>query len=168
MPAKYVPGAENPYFARHKYHGIPVDRNIRPIQDCKLHHCVGPAATVRQAIAVPILTPEHLWGTFQAEAEAIITVNGSLEGNDRERNKRINAAYAKLWLADNRFQWAGLAAFASKQSWPSVSARPSSRSPVIPPTRSWTARTGLPTTRETTSSARPGSRNPTCSSSISE
>lgn len=31
------------------------------------------------------------------------------------RNKRINAAYATLWLADNRFQWAGLAAFASKQ-----------------------------------------------------
>ena len=42
-------------------------------------------------------------------------VNGSLEGNDRERNKRIDAAYAKLWLVDNRFQWAGLTAFASKQ-----------------------------------------------------
>ena len=45
----------------------------------------------------------------------MLKVNGSFEGNDRERNKRINAAYAKLWLADNRFQWAGLAAFASKQ-----------------------------------------------------
>lgn len=115
MTASYVPGVPNPWFAPHKYHGIPVDRNIKPIGDCKLHHCVGPAATVRQAIAVPILTAEHLWGTFQAEAEAILTVNGSLEGNERERNKRINAAYAKLWLADNRFQWAGLAAFASKQ-----------------------------------------------------
>jgi len=115
MLARYVPGAGNPWFARHRYHGIPVNRNIVPTRQCKLYHCVGPAATVQQAIAVPILTPEHLWGSFQAEAEAILMVNGSFEGNDRERNKRINAAYAKLWLADNRFQWAGLAAFASKQ-----------------------------------------------------
>jgi len=115
MQARYVPGAPNPWFARHKYHGIPVNRNIKPISECKLHHCVGPAATVEKAIAVPILTPEHLWGTFQVEAENILTIDGSLEGNERERNKRINAAYAKLWLADNRFQWAGLAAFASKQ-----------------------------------------------------
>ena len=115
MQARYDPGAPNPWFARHKYHGIPVNRNIKPISECKLHHCVGPAATVEKAIAVPILTPEHLWGTFQVEAENILTIDGSLEGNERERNKRINAAYAKLWLADNRFQWAGLAAFASKQ-----------------------------------------------------
>jgi len=115
MQARYVPGAPNPWFAKHKYHGIPVNRNIKPISECKLHHCVGPAATVEKAIAVPILTPEHLWGTFQLEAENILTIDGSLEGNERERNKRINAAYAKLWLADNRFQWAGLAAFASKQ-----------------------------------------------------
>ena len=115
MQARYVPGAPNPWFARHKYHGIPINRNLKPIAECKLHHCVGPAATVERAIGVPILTPEHLWGTFQVEAENILTIDGSLEGNDRERNKRINAAYAKLWLADNRFQWAGLAAFASKQ-----------------------------------------------------
>ncbi|MBD8529880.1 MULTISPECIES: DUF2515 family protein [unclassified Massilia] len=115
MQARYVPGAPNPWFARHKYHGIPIHRNIKPIAECKLHHCVGPAATVEKAIGVPILTPEHLWGTFQVEAEKILTIDGSLEGNDRERNRRINAAYAKLWLADNRFQWAGLAAFASKQ-----------------------------------------------------
>jgi len=115
MQARYAPGAPNPWFAKHKYHGIPVNRNIKPISECKLHHCVGAAATVERAIAVPILTPEHLWGSFQVEAENILTIDGSLEGNERERNKRINAAYAKLWLADNRFQWAGLAAFASKQ-----------------------------------------------------
>jgi hypothetical protein len=115
MSASYVPGAPNPWFPRHKYHGIPVYRNIKPIRECKLHHCVGPGATVERAIAVPILTPEHLWATFQLEAEEILKVNGSFEGNDRERNRRINAAYAKLWLADHRFQWAGLAAFASKQ-----------------------------------------------------
>jgi hypothetical protein len=115
MLARYDPRALNPWFAQHKYYGIPVNRNIKPISECKLHHCVGAAATVEKAIAVPILTPEHLWGTFQVEAENILTIDGSLEGNERERNKRINAAYAKLWLADNRFQWAGLAAFASKQ-----------------------------------------------------
>lgn len=115
MQARYVPGSPNPWFAKHKYHGIPVNRNIKPIGECKLHHCVSPAATVEKAVAVPILTPEHLWRTFQEEAQDILLVNGSHEGNDRERNKRINAAYAKLWLADNRFQWAGLAAFASKQ-----------------------------------------------------
>jgi hypothetical protein len=115
VSAIYVPGAPNPWFPRHKYHGIPIYRNIKPIAECKLHHCVGPGATVQKAIAVPILTPEHLWGTFQIEAEEILKVNGSFEGNDRERNQRINAAYAKLWLADHRFQWAGLAAFASKQ-----------------------------------------------------
>jgi len=32
-----------------------------------------------------------------------------------EHNQVINAAYARLWLQDSRFQWAGLAAFASKQ-----------------------------------------------------
>jgi hypothetical protein len=115
MFASYIPGAPNPWFARHKYHGIPIYRNIKPIAECKLHHCVGPGATVERAIAVPILTPEHVWGSFQVEAEEIIKVNGSVEGNDRERNRRINAAYARLWLADSRFQWAGLTAFASKQ-----------------------------------------------------
>jgi len=115
MQATYVPGTPNPWFPRHKYHGIAVGRNVKPVAECTLLHCVGPAATVERAVAVPILTPEHLWGTFQAEAEEILKVNGSFEGNDRERNKRINAAYARLWLADHRFQWAGLAAFASKQ-----------------------------------------------------
>ncbi|THC45673.1 DUF2515 family protein [Massilia sp. Mn16-1_5] len=115
MQASYVPGMKNPWFPRHTYHGIPIGRNVKPAAECTLLHCVGPAATVERAVAVPILTPEHLWRSFQAEAEDILKVNGSFEGNDRERNRRINAAYAKLWLADNRFQWAGLAAFASKQ-----------------------------------------------------
>lgn len=62
-----------------------------------------------------MLTAEHLWMTFQKEAEAIVLVNGQPIGDVAMRNRRINAAYAKLWLLDNRFQWAGLAAFASKQ-----------------------------------------------------
>jgi hypothetical protein len=115
MPALYVPGKPNPYFPKHKYHCIPIDRNIKPIQECKIRHYVGPTADVANGIAVHLLTPEHLWASFQAEAEDIVKVDGQFIGSDRERNKRINAAYARLWLADNRFQWAGLAAFASKQ-----------------------------------------------------
>lgn len=50
------------------------------------------------------------WRFFQKQAQAIVAV-----GDPVERNRRINAAYAQLWLDDHRFQWAGLAAFASKQ-----------------------------------------------------
>lgn len=31
MSSKYVPGLPNPYFPRHKYHCIPIDRNIKPM-----------------------------------------------------------------------------------------------------------------------------------------
>ncbi|UGQ45828.1 DUF2515 family protein [Massilia endophytica] len=105
----------NSYFPKHKYHGIAVGQNLQPIEDCKVHHFVGPAATVEKGIASFQLTPEHLWMTFQKEAEDLIKVNGRFIEDIDERNRRINAAYAKLWLADKRFQWAGLAAFASKQ-----------------------------------------------------
>lgn len=115
MADRYVPGKPNPYFSKHKYNCIPINRNIKPIEECKLHHYVGPAATVEKGIAVHLLTPEHLWATFQVEAEDLLKVNGHWIKDHKERNKRINAAYARLWLADNRFQWAGLAAFASKQ-----------------------------------------------------
>lgn len=115
MPRTYVPGNPNPYFPKHKYHGIGVGYNLQPMSECRLHYSVGPAATVERAIGSYQLTPEHLWRTFQQEAEDIIKVNGAFIEDDTERNRRINAAYAKLWLADNRFQWAGLAAFASKQ-----------------------------------------------------
>ncbi|SDD76157.1 hypothetical protein SAMN05216345_11559 [Cupriavidus sp. YR651] len=50
------------------------------------------------------------WRFFQKQAEAIVAVDDPMA-----RNRRINAAYARLWLDDRRFQWAGLAAFASKQ-----------------------------------------------------
>ncbi|VVO42071.1 hypothetical protein PS691_05836 [Pseudomonas fluorescens] len=40
---------------------------------------------------------------------------GRLIADPKARNRAINAAYAQLWLHDQRFQWAGLAAFASKQ-----------------------------------------------------
>ncbi len=50
------------------------------------------------------------WRFYQKQAEAIVSVDDPVA-----RNRRINAAYAQLWLDDRRFQWAGLAAFASKQ-----------------------------------------------------
>ncbi|SAL02460.1 hypothetical protein AWB77_06559 [Caballeronia fortuita] len=50
------------------------------------------------------------WRNLQKEAERIVS-----NANPIVRNRRINAAYAQLWLEDRRFQWAGLAAFASKQ-----------------------------------------------------
>ncbi|WP_158902386.1 hypothetical protein [Burkholderia sp. L27(2015)] len=52
----------------------------------------------------------NCWRFYQQKAEAIVSV-----GDPITRNRRINAAYAQLWLDDHRFQWAGLAAFASKQ-----------------------------------------------------
>lgn len=115
MPRTHVAGASDPWFPKHKYHGIPIYRNIAPVRDGKVHHYVGPAATVKQGIAVDLLTPEHLWASFQKEAEDVLKVDGQWIADDKERNRRINAAYARLWLADERFQWAGLAAFASKQ-----------------------------------------------------
>ncbi|UGQ47424.1 DUF2515 family protein [Massilia endophytica] len=115
MPVHYEPGKANPYFPIHRFHGIPLNRNIKPIEDCRLKGYVGMDGHANRGIAMEILTPEYLWETFQKEAEDVIKSDGAFISDVTERNKRINAAYAKLWLADNRFQWAGLAAFASKQ-----------------------------------------------------
>jgi hypothetical protein len=64
---------------------------------------------------VIVKTCANRWLEVQKEAEAIVAPGGRLIADPRARNARINSAYAKLWLGDNRFQWAGLAAFASKQ-----------------------------------------------------
>lgn len=55
------------------------------------------------------------WRFYQQQAEDIVAPGGKLIADPRLRNRAINAAYARLWRLDNRFQWAGLAAFASKQ-----------------------------------------------------
>ncbi|WP_231636466.1 DUF2515 family protein [Burkholderia sp. MSHR3999] len=52
----------------------------------------------------------NIWRHYQRQAEAIVSGSDPIS-----INRRINAAYAQLWLDDRRFQWAGLAAFASKQ-----------------------------------------------------
>jgi hypothetical protein len=70
---------------------------------------------VQTRVEVPLLTCNCLWRRFQKEAEEWGAPGGVLIADPQARNRKINAAYAQLWLADNRFQWAGLAAFASKQ-----------------------------------------------------
>jgi len=100
---------------------VPHDLDMKKLWDstvelsaCKretTHDGRNPITTV----TVPILTCNCLWRRFQKEAEDWIAPGGVLIADPQARNRRINAAYAQLWLADNRFQWAGLAAFASKQ-----------------------------------------------------
>ncbi|MCS0591431.1 DUF2515 family protein [Massilia norwichensis] len=94
MNALIAPVTSTPSFAPNRYHGIPIG-------------ALAPSGET--------LTPELLWASFQLEAEDLLKIDGRWIGDDRERNRRINTAYARLWLADQRFQWAGLAAFASKQ-----------------------------------------------------
>jgi len=55
---------------------------------------------------------EKLWAKYQKEAEDILAPANE---DHRERNKIISAAYADLCLKNPEFQWAGLAAYASKQ-----------------------------------------------------
>lgn len=55
------------------------------------------------------------WRFYQKQAEDFIAPGGQLIADPKARNRAINSAYAQLWQLDNRFQWAGLAAFASKQ-----------------------------------------------------
>ncbi len=58
---------------------------------------------------------EKNWRFYQKQAEDFIAPGGKLIADPKVRNQMINSAYAQLWQSDNRFQWAGLAAFASKQ-----------------------------------------------------
>jgi uncharacterized Zn-binding protein involved in type VI secretion len=60
-------------------------------------------------------TCENIWREYQNRAEAIVAPGGAMITDPKARNRAINAAYAQLWRLDQRFQWAGLAAFASKQ-----------------------------------------------------
>lgn len=98
----------------------------QPCDDQRLHHNSTPVADCEcqeellygsktLVTDVPILTCACLWRHYQREAQEIVAPNGVLIADPVERNRVINAAYARLWLHDPRFQWAGLAAFASKQ-----------------------------------------------------
>jgi hypothetical protein len=101
-------------FTKHPHDNTPLGRNTTPVSECDVHSAtVGSKAC--KAIDVPILSCASIWLRVQKEAEAWIAPGGKLIADPVARNRRINQAYAQLWLADRRFQWAGLAAFASKQ-----------------------------------------------------
>ncbi|UWF49423.1 hypothetical protein NYP20_00165 [Pseudomonas sp. N3-W] len=99
----------------------PDDLDMKKLWDstCELPTCKRETSTAgpnpKTRIEVPLLTCNCLWRRFQKEAEDWVAPGGVLIADPQARNRKINAAYAQLWLADNRFQWAGLAAFASKQ-----------------------------------------------------
>ncbi|WP_448110263.1 DUF2515 family protein [Pseudomonas lini] len=88
--------------------------NSTPVADCECNE-VRLYGSKTLVTDVPILTCSCLWRRYQREAEEIVAPDGVLIGDPVERNRVINSAYARLWLHDSRFQWAGLAAFASKQ-----------------------------------------------------
>ncbi|MDC9583034.1 hypothetical protein PSI15_15945 [Xenorhabdus sp. PR6a] len=101
-------------FKKHKYDDIDLYQSTQSVAACDCHFEEKDGKQIK-VIDVLILTCECIWRRYQKEAEDIVAPGGKLIADPKERNKRINAAYAKLWLHDNRFQWAGLAAFASKQ-----------------------------------------------------
>lgn len=101
-------------FKDHDCDSIALNKNTRPISQSKSYYVEEHGRQVR-ILDVPILTCKCLWRAYQKEAEDIVAPGGTLIADPRARNRAINAAYARLWLHDRRFQWAGLASFASKQ-----------------------------------------------------
>ncbi|MHC8348576.1 DUF2515 family protein [Pseudomonas sp. RT4P38] len=91
-----------------------LNHNSTPVAECECKE-VRLYGSKTLVTDVPILTCSCLWRRYQREAENIVAPGGVLIADPVERNRAINAAYARLWLHDPRFQWAGLAAFASKQ-----------------------------------------------------
>lgn len=78
-----------------------------------MHGKIAPASLFS---GLPAPSCEHSWRFYQKQAEDVVAPGGKLIADPRLRNRAINRAYARLWQRDNRFQWAGLAAFASKQT----------------------------------------------------
>lgn len=101
-------------FKDHDCDSLALNKNTRPISQSKSYYVEEHGRQVR-ILDVPILTCKCLWRAYQKEAEDIVAPGGTLIADPRARNRAINAAYARLWLHDRRFQWAGLASFASKQ-----------------------------------------------------
>ncbi|QAX83119.1 hypothetical protein C2E19_04345 [Pseudomonas sp. DTU12.3] len=85
-----------------------------PVADCECSEELLYGEKVR-VTEVPVLTCQCLWREYQRQAEEIVAPQGVFIADPVKRNRAINAAYARLWQHDKRFQWAGLAAFASKQ-----------------------------------------------------
>lgn len=88
---------------------------VKPHSELKVLESDTTEGRYRVTYEVDCLSCEQVWIDYQDEAYEIIAPGGRLIHDPLQRNRAINAAYARLWLHDNRFQWAGLAAFASKQ-----------------------------------------------------
>lgn len=103
-------------FIRHDSDAIALNRNITPVAECRVHPTLQDGKRT-DCVRVKILDPAAVWLRCQREAEQWVmdATTGKPLGRADAINRRINAAYAFLWLKDRRFQWAGLAAFASKQ-----------------------------------------------------
>lgn len=101
-------------FKEHNCDGAELHKSSKPIPACKSYLTEENGRKVK-VTEVPVLTCDCIWRSYQREAQEIVAPGGALIADPKERNRVINAAYAKLWLHDRRFQWAGLAAFASKQ-----------------------------------------------------
>jgi hypothetical protein len=95
---------------------IPLNRNIVPIHECKVYPTLKDGKECKY-VHVEMLGCADVWIRCQQEAEAWLKdpATGKLFAKPQDINRQINRAYADLWLQDQRFQWAGLAAFASKQ-----------------------------------------------------
>ena len=106
--------ADTPFLKREQDR-VPLDRNAVPIPECKVSPALKDGRVVH-VVDVPVLGCASVWLRCQKEAERWVSdCDGNILKDPLLRNRRINAAYAYLYLTDRRFQWAGLAAFASKQ-----------------------------------------------------
>lgn len=102
-------------FLRQDQDKLPIDRNTVPIPECKVSPALKGGKVIR-VVDVPVLGCTSVWLRCQQEAERWVSgCDGKVLADHLLLNRRINAAYAYLYLSDRRFQWAGLAAFASKQ-----------------------------------------------------
>ncbi|HEX5484439.1 MAG TPA: hypothetical protein VFX23_00440 [Limnobacter sp.] len=102
-------------FTPHSTDPMGLHQPTRPIEDCQCIRKETSPGHWQTVVEAPVLTCDCLWRIYQQMAEDIVAPGGVLISDPKERNRQINMAYAKLWLEDHRFQWAGLAAFASKQ-----------------------------------------------------
>lgn len=110
-----MPALNGP-FIKHGTDTIPLNCNITPLPECKVYPMLRDGKEI-EYVRVEILDPASVWMRCQKEAELWVTdaKTGKVLARPDDINRRINAAYAYLWMHDKRFQWAGLAAFASKQ-----------------------------------------------------
>lgn len=102
-------------FRPHPTDEMPLHKGLRTLDQCKCYSTDRYDNTEKLVAEVEVLTCDCLWRIYQEQAERIVAPGGVLIADPIARNRRINAAYGSLWRGDNRFEWAGLASFASKQ-----------------------------------------------------